>query len=691
MKNNQPVTQREVDFPDSGVLVSRTDHKGVITDANEFFVEISGFSRSELIGKSQNIVRHPDMPEWAFADLWATVKAGKVWRGIVKNRCKSGDHYWVRATVSPITQHGRIEGYLSLRKKPTRVEVLEAEALYRQYPVSAPPRSRSLRTWFSNLSLQYKMQFIVQPILFVLLTGSTVLTYQQIRSSILEDAVSKGGAVAMQVIDGANMLMVTGSIGDKDNRRLLIKKIIEGQKLSSLRLVRTQQVVKQFGEGLPEEKLDDPLVKATITESVQAGKSLPRTIFSKDQAGHPTLRVITPYIESHDFHGTDCLLCHQVEVGSSNGASDLTIDLTREFSRLNVITLSLVAAQITLQLLVYFLFGMASRRYVARPLKNVEEHLEEIVSGDFSRMVDIGGQDEVGRLMDKVQSTKVLMGAVIDRIVSSAHSSVGYTQQLDAATQQAAETAHEQSAASQAIAAGVEEMSVSIDQTAENAEQVGKTARESLNSARAGGATVKQVISDMTSISVEVTHASDAITALGEQSRRINEIVVQIKEIADQTNLLALNAAIEAARAGDLGRGFAVVADEVRKLAGQSAKSATTIGEVARNINDGTANAVSMIGKAVEKVEHGAVLAGQAGVAIETIERGSVMVTEHVSEIVTAIHEQAAAGREIAHKIELIAQGAESNAKVVENVRQVSEQLSESSVLLEKETSAFTV
>ena len=691
MKDNGPVTQREIDYPESSVFVSRTDPKGIMTDANASFVEVSGFAREELLGKSHNMVRHPDMPAWAFADLWATIKSGHVWRGIVKNRAKNGDHYWVRATVSPITRHGQVEGYLSFRKKPSRQEVHEAEALYRQYPGATPPPQRSsLKGWFSRLTLQYKMQVIVQPVLFILLTGSTIITYHQIRANIFDDAIAKGEAVAMQVIDGANMLMVTGSIGDKDNRRLLIKKIIEGQHLTSLKLVRTEQVVKQYGEGLPEEKLSDPLVKSTIAESVAAGKPVPNISYQAID-GHHLLRVITPYIESHDFHGTDCLLCHQVEVGSSNGASDLTLDLSDDFSRLNIIVLTLVAGQLVLQVLFYLVFGVVSRRFIARPLREVESHLEEIVAGDFSRTVPIDGRDEVGELMGKIQSTKILMGGTIDRIVTSTSESVVHTRQLDEASTSAAKTAHQQADASQSIAAAIEEMSAGIDQMAHNAEHVGQIAVKSHASAQSGGTTVKEVIADMTSIGAEVTRAAEAVKALGDQSRQINDIVVQIKEIADQTNLLALNAAIEAARAGDLGRGFAVVADEVRKLAGQSANSASTIGKVARKINDGTANAVALIDDAVLKVKHGAVLAEQASSAIGLIEQGSVTVTRHVTEIVDGVHAQASAGREIARKVEQVAQGAESNARIVEQVKAVSERLSATSKILETEAGKFVL
>jgi len=116
VKKNLPVTQREIDYPEDKVFVTRTDTKGIITYANDSFVEVSGFSREELLGINHNLVRHPDMPEWAFKSLWDTLKSGHPWIGIVKNRAANGDHYWVRATVSPVTNNGIVTEYISLRK-----------------------------------------------------------------------------------------------------------------------------------------------------------------------------------------------------------------------------------------------------------------------------------------------------------------------------------------------------------------------------------------------------------------------------------------------------------------------------------------------------------------------------------------------------------------------------------------------
>ncbi|WP_322012317.1 methyl-accepting chemotaxis protein [Paraburkholderia sp. J12] len=130
MRNNLPVTQHEYDYPASQMLVSATDLKGRIQYCNPAFVAVSGYTREELTGQPHNIIRHPDMPADAFADMWNTIRDGRPWTALVKNRRKNGDHYWVRANVTPVSELGSVVGYLSVRVKPSREEVRAAEALY---------------------------------------------------------------------------------------------------------------------------------------------------------------------------------------------------------------------------------------------------------------------------------------------------------------------------------------------------------------------------------------------------------------------------------------------------------------------------------------------------------------------------------------------------------------------------------
>ncbi|WP_410473485.1 methyl-accepting chemotaxis protein [Guyparkeria sp. TX1] len=132
MRNNLPVTDTERTFAPGERLVSTTDLKGRITHCNEAFVSISGYSRDELIGQPHNIVRHPDVPPLAFEVMWNHLKAGQPWMGLVKNRSKNGDYYWVDAYVTPITEHGEVIGYESVRSCPSRQDIQRAERLYRR-------------------------------------------------------------------------------------------------------------------------------------------------------------------------------------------------------------------------------------------------------------------------------------------------------------------------------------------------------------------------------------------------------------------------------------------------------------------------------------------------------------------------------------------------------------------------------
>jgi len=147
MRNNQPVTQVEHQLGDGAFIVSMTDPKGLITYVNEEFVRLSGFTREELIGQPHNLVRHPDMPSLAFEDLWKTVRAGKMWHGLVKNRCKNGDFYWVDANVTPVVEGDTVKGFISIRSKPDRFQVKQAELAYARLRAGAGAEALTYRPW----------------------------------------------------------------------------------------------------------------------------------------------------------------------------------------------------------------------------------------------------------------------------------------------------------------------------------------------------------------------------------------------------------------------------------------------------------------------------------------------------------------------------------------------------------------
>ncbi len=138
---NLPLSGREVSVGENANILSTTDPRGRITYVNPDFVDISGYSESELLGERHNLLRHPDMPTGAFAHLWACIGAGRSWLDMVKNRCKNGDHYWVSAFITPVSRDGKIVEYQSVRTKPQAEQIRAAEALYARLRDDRAPRT----------------------------------------------------------------------------------------------------------------------------------------------------------------------------------------------------------------------------------------------------------------------------------------------------------------------------------------------------------------------------------------------------------------------------------------------------------------------------------------------------------------------------------------------------------------------
>jgi PAS domain S-box-containing protein len=682
MKKNLPVTQREIDYPESAVFVTKTDIKGVITYASDAFVEISGFSREELIGSNHNIVRHPDMPEWAFADLWSTVKEGHPWRGYVKNRTKNGDHYWVRATISPIFGNGQVMGYLSLRKKPSRAEVSAAEVLYR---AGQPPTRRfSIANWFGKLSLQKKLQVLLQPIFLIVIGVATFYVADHVKSRMIAAVDERADAVANEVIDSSNMLMVTGQISQPETRQLLLKKISSSGNIVKLQVARTDAVSSQFGPGLPEEKISDDIQRQVISSK--------KPYYEIVQRGEQTLyRVVTPYMFTHNFHGTDCLSCHVSQEGAVAGVSDIEIDMTSDFNEHQKFVTIINVGQIVFQVVLFFFIGWVVKHFVTRRVIEIRHHLDGLVAGDMAGPVDISGRDEMGEILCAVQSSKVLLGSVVDQIVSVSGNIDVRAKHLSSTVNRVAESSHTQSESAGSMSTAVEELTVSIDQVAKNAGEVRQISENSKMLASDGGKVVQQVVSDMDKINAAVMGAAVTIEDLGRKSEHIQSIVKSIQEIADQTNLLALNAAIEAARAGEQGRGFAVVADEVRKLAEKTSKSTQEISAMTETITGSTNEAVAEMEAAVEMVKAGSVLAGQAGTAIIEINGGASRVLSGVEDISNSIQEQSLAGRDIASNVEKVARMSESNSASVREISSTVAKLEHLSQSLEESVKHFRV
>ena len=719
MKNNGPVTQREVKLSPDAAIISHTDAKGIITYVNDDFLLYSGFTRQECIGKSHNLIRHPDMPKEAFADLWSTLKRGNPWQGLVKNRCKNGDHYWVKATVTP-----RGDGqYMSVRTPASLQEISEAELIYsgiqrgEKYTLheglifkpTFSGKLSKLRDKLGGLSFFSKL---VLPMIGIWFLAIIVVAYQMIhlkeRSLIIagqhsaQDLINTAFNARMFYAEhvlpkarAAGLEMTHDFVGKMHAVPLpasLMRSIAEmssNQKDgASLRLYSNQPFRFRTAE---ESRLDDFERSAFDYLS----KNPAGVFYSIEQgANGPVFR----YAKADVMREQGCIDCHNNHPDTPR--KDWRIGDVRGVIAASMPLGSLDKAQnesmmgLTLTLISVLLTSFLTMLFIARKQRNKLEKVVRITSdiahGNLTTDVPRGRADEIGRIFDGIQTMKNRLYEIAFQMRQTSKSLNQKSVAMMASSKNVSRGASLQSQASESMAAALEELSASIEQIGSNAEDVYLIVEDTGNTSKEGAKAVRESVLKMKDIARRVNESSHAVESLHELSSQIGGIVTTIQGIAEQTNLLALNAAIEAARAGDAGRGFAVVADEVRTLASRTADSTKEITEMVQAIQQSTNKAVSLMKEGVLEVDRGVEKAEAAAESVMAIESKAANVVEAVHDIQQVLSEQTLAAREVAKSVDEISVLAKENAMSAEQSLESSQEMVDASTVMDEISREFT-
>lgn len=338
--------------------------------------------------------------------------------------------------------------------------------------------------------------------------------------------------------------------------------------------------------------------------------------------------------------------------------------------------------------LVSFLFA----RRITKAISMVAERADAIAAGDLTgQVLDLNSRDQIGTLAAAMEKMQTSLSGIIGTVVSTAGALTGSAQSMRTSSDQMHRRIDQQSQQTQQAATAMQEMSASIAEVSRHTQSAAETARDAAETARDGGSIVKEVLGNMHSIATAVSDTSSTVGLLGEDSRKISQIVTVIDEIARKTNLLALNAAIEAARAGDQGRGFAVVAGEVRRLAESTAQATGEIASMIQGIQDRTRTAIASMESGTETVQKGVVTTTQAGEALEKIIGMAERVDRMIAQIAIAASQQAAAADQSSSSLDSIHSLSHENLTEMATTAAGIESLRSTAVALEQQVDRFSL
>lgn len=714
MKLNMPVTNNEIVMTKGSILVTRTDLQGKIVYSNDEFLKISGYSRTEVIGKDHNIIRHPDMPPEIFEDLWKTVKAMRPWSGCVKNRSKNGDFYWVHANIIPEFDKGKLTSYMSVRYAPKKAELEQSKALYAAIKNNTstvnPTGIKALIRLIRNISIWKKTAFSIAAFSIPVATLSYELFLAQHYFELA--AIASTAAIGAAI----NISIVRELSGTLDKSVGIFYRLA-AKGFGNTFDLKKDGVVGDFYRGLfsmdVSLSLDIAEAKRLNSEAMRINNALDnvhsavlvannefeiiyvnrsaKELFSKAEQN---IKKQIPNFDAAKLLGSNIDLFH----ADPQKQRTMLQNLTEFYSTELVIAghhMSIVANPVLDKNgeRLGFVTEWLDRTEEVIAIQEISDIVQAASQGDFERRIYESGRtgfildlvrninklietssvglNEVGRILDALSHgdlTKTMSGdyqGMFGQLKDDANSTVEKLREVIYQIQDATGTIN---TSSKEIAAGnndlshrTEQQAASLEETAASMQELTSTVQH--NSENASYANeLAEGASNIASKGVSVvSQVVNTMEAINESSRKIVDIISVIDGIAFQTNILALNAAVEAARAGDQGRGFAVVATEVRSLAQRAAAAA---GEIK-----------NLIGDSVEKVEDGTRLVADAGRTMEEIVAAIRGVTKIMSEISSASSEQTTGIEQVNQAIGQMDDVTQQNAALVEEAAAAAETL----------------
>ncbi|ADC62506.1 methyl-accepting chemotaxis protein [Allochromatium vinosum] len=513
-------------------------------------------------------------------------------------------------------------------------------------------------------------------------TGLIIWAASEQRQTAIDQATAFTSTLHEMTLAGLTTLMITGTISQ---RAAFLDQIVELENVEDLRVLRGENVSKQFGPGTEHEQPRDDIERRVL----ETGE--PYLELSEDGQ---TLRAVTAAFARENYLGKNCTSCHALAPRDSVlGAVSMRIDLQAVNHAVDVFAIKIFAIAAILSLPVLLFLYFFTRGFVTRPLQQMTLGLDGIAKGDgdLSRRLPIQGRDEIGQASLAFNAMMDNFRDLIARILDSTRQLAHAAQNLASATEQTNAGISQQRHEVDQLASAMNEMSATAQEVARSAQHGADTTRVAHEAATSGKDVVYGTMSRIEQLAQEIQNASSVIRDLGQDSQEIGKILDVIRGVAEQTNLLALNAAIEAARAGEAGRGFAVVADEVRSLANRTQTSTQEIQAMIERLQQASRRAVAVMEDSRKHADDSRNRALEAEQSLDAIMSAVTTLNDVNTQVASSAEEQSAVAEEMNHNVTRISDAAEGNAQAALQTTEASDQLARLAAELQELVGHFKV
>jgi methyl-accepting chemotaxis protein len=449
VRTNLPVTNVEQELKNGAFIVSKTDLKGQITYINQEFIDISGFTEKELIGEPHNLVRHPDMPAQAFDDLWKSLKQNKPWTGMVKNRCKNGDYYWVQANATAVSEGGHVVGYMSVRTKPTRAQIAAAEKLYCDmregktklrilYGELAKPGTFSqLGRTIRDMSISSRLAYLTA-FFFLMLMGIGGYGLYGLSSLDLNlENTIKTSNTLVKAVDTARQAQVDFKIQIQEWKNTLLRGNDPAafEKYSKAFDKQGAQVNQNLQEakslmtelGLPSDPVDTALKSHTDLE-----EKYHEALKSYDSKNKESATIVDKLVKGMDRAPTEQIdgIVKAIRDQATSRLAETEKASAEKFQQQKTVSITAIILAIVLGIA----WAVLIIRSIMKPLRIAGEQLEHLAQGDFSHKITIDQHNEIGKLLEGIKSMQIRTGFEVAETRRVANDTLRIKNALDNAT-----------------------------------------------------------------------------------------------------------------------------------------------------------------------------------------------------------------------------------------------------------------